>query len=212
MREQAYRWALWITVGAFIALTHALDQWGAGSVRDWVFGQTGAAWVQAVGSIAAIAGAFAIASFQAKKQHRSAHALLSHQQLQAVRTLRRLTEAAAGGMRFAVVQLDSIKALEAAAEQGFKLNFGGMADIQESLREMPVYQVDAEGARLCFMARMTIGRFIRGGEVALETYRTMNAAALDEFLKGFAACLDDMDECVAGMQALIGRLEAEVDA
>lgn len=55
MREQTYRWSLWLAVGSVIVVVNALDIWGAREVRDWVFGQTGAAWVQAIGSIAAMA-------------------------------------------------------------------------------------------------------------------------------------------------------------
>lgn len=54
MREQTARWVFWMTVLAVAALIWAIDTWTWACVRDWLFGQTGAAWVQALGSIAAI--------------------------------------------------------------------------------------------------------------------------------------------------------------
>lgn len=58
MRQRAYRWAFWAAAIAVVLVINAIDVWSAKDVRDWVFGQTGAAWVQAVGSVAAIVFGF----------------------------------------------------------------------------------------------------------------------------------------------------------
>ena len=58
---------LWAASAVFIGLIHAVDTFGGLAVRDWIFGQTGAAWVQAIGSIGAILSAIAVV----KRQHES---------------------------------------------------------------------------------------------------------------------------------------------
>src|SRR5690349_8726329 len=68
MGERIYLACWWVTIVIGIVVINAIDVAGPRCVRDWVFGQTGAAWVQAIGSIGAIVGAFALVSVQAKRQ------------------------------------------------------------------------------------------------------------------------------------------------
>lgn len=88
MKVTVQRVSFWIAVLTFAALVNALDFWGGTTVLCAMTSATAASWVQAIGSIAAIAaGAFGIA-WQARQQHQSAVALdLRQRKLQTARSL-----------------------------------------------------------------------------------------------------------------------------
>lgn len=63
--EARWTYIFWLCVALYLLMIFATDSFGVVSVRDWVFGQTGAAWVQAIGSVGAILAAVSVV----KRQH-----------------------------------------------------------------------------------------------------------------------------------------------
>lgn len=66
MNERMLRWLFMTCCALHVAMVWAVSSWGWGQVIEALAGQTAASWIQAVGSIGAILGAFAVVQFQVR--------------------------------------------------------------------------------------------------------------------------------------------------
>ena len=164
---------------------------------DW------AAWVQAVGSVAAIGVAIAVAAHQSKSQHASAMEVFQAQnraeRADAARTLAVLAANSARALRKISEQIPDRQAVHEAADGLRPCAVGELKRIDDYLRQIPLHSLPDSLVTLT----MALGSVVRQStlkiESAISLHRNMDAAMFDDFFR----TLQEMNESLSEIAARI---------
>lgn len=178
------------------------------SSSDW------AAWVQAVGSIAAIFGAAGIAIWQAGKQHKTSLAAVHAQhrlaRVATARALHSLSTNCQRAMAHAARQLPSREAVYNIAEGHAHFDLEELKVIEGAVRSIPLHTLPHQLVHLTMIVSSTVRQFRENVEVALQSHRSMDAAAFEKFFGVLGEMQRSLDLTCADIQAEVTRLESEV--
>lgn len=175
-----------------------------------------AAWVQALGSIVAIAGAAWIAGWQARKQHESAIKLQA----------REAKSAALGyAETLAVLARTSTKVIEVLSEMvGDRQRVHEIAegdvhfDIEELVRldsrilSIPVHSLPPSLVQPTIFLGSTVRQCRQKLELVLRVHRSMDAEAFQDFFESLAEMKTSARETWNDIQKVVDRLIAERDS
>lgn len=166
-----------------------------------------AAWVQAVGSIAAVFGAAGIAIWQARQQHKNSLALLrTEQRLGRVELAKALLSLSQNCLRLLdhlAAQFPDREAVYNIAEGKVHVDFNELSVVEGAVHDIPLHSLPHGLVSLTMMVSSTVRQFRENVDFALQSHRTMDA---NEFKKLFRV-LADMR---ASLKLTCNDIEAEV--
>jgi len=146
-----------------------------------------AAWVQAVGSVAAIAAAAWIAMHQVKLQHKSALELhqteLRTDRVDAGRTLSVLATNSSRAMRHVSGQLRDRESVYKAAEGLIHCDIGELSRIDTYLGGIPLHSIPYPLVTPTMILGSTVRQFKEKVEMVLRVHRQMDAVMFEDFFR-----------------------------
>lgn len=166
-----------------------------------------AAWIQALGSIAAVIGAAWVAIWQSRRQHQSSLAVLreEHRLARTELTLALLTLSrnCARAVQHAAAQLQDREAIHLVAWNERHFDAGELGVIENAVLGIPLHQLPHTLVTPTMVLGSTLRQFRQKVASALGAHREMNAGDFADFFRGVA-------EMQASLQATCGDIEAEV--
>jgi len=162
--------------------------WAVVGIVGWenirkVDGPTWAAWVQAFGSIAAIVGAFAVATYQGRQQRRSAEIQRAMAQLDMAERVGALADGAINGIEFVAALLDQREKIHAAAEFGFDGMLAEVRAVGAQFGSVPLSEVPPDVVRITMLFGAIVRQVDVKVSVALASHRSMDGAAFQDFFQ-----------------------------
>lgn len=146
-----------------------------------------AAWVQAIGSIVAIAVALFVAAYQARRQFRSA------QDIQAIQQQSAKKETAATLSEVAKICVTTVKFLSTEIDTREKVNFIAKGDrhfdleqikrLDYAITEIPVHALPSNFVLPMFLLSSVIRQFAAKVEQVLRVHSSMNSDSFDDFYR-----------------------------
>jgi len=147
-----------------------------------------AAWVQAIGSIAAICGAVAIAVWQSKQQHKASLDLLrAEKRLARTELAKALLSLSTGALRLldhSAKAFPDRQSVHDTAEGRRYFDFGELRVVEGAIQAISLHTLPHELVRLVMIVNSTVRQFRENIEFAIQTHRQMDA---DGFTKLFDA-------------------------
>jgi len=166
-----------------------------------------AAWVQAIGSIAAVFGAAGIAIWQSAKQHKNALALLrTEQRLGRTELAKALLSLSQNCLRLLddlAARFPDREAVHNVAEGNVHVDFKELSVIEGAVHDIPLHSLPHRLVSLTMMVRSTVRQFRENIDFALRSHRTMDAK---EFVKLFQL----LAEMKASLKLTCNDIESEV--
>lgn len=166
-----------------------------------------AAWVQAVGSIAAIFGAAGIAIWQSGKQHRNALELQRTEQrfsrIELAKALLSLSQNCLRLVDHSATQLPDRQAIYNIVEGKVQFDFNELCVVERAVRDIPLHSLPHRLVSLTMMVSSSVRQFRENIEFALESHRTMDS---NEFEKLFRV----LGEMRVSLKLTCGDIESEV--
>lgn len=170
-----------------------------------------AAWVQAVGSVAAIFGAAGIAIWQAGKQHKSSlEVVRAEHRLAGVATARALHSLSTNcqrAMAHAAVQFPSREAVHCIAEGRTHFDLEELKVIEGAVRSVPLHALPHQLVHLTMILSSTVRQFRENVEFALQSHRTMDGGAFEKFFGVLGELQRSLGLTCTDIQAEVVRLE-----
>lgn len=166
-----------------------------------------AAWVQAVGSIAAVFGAAGIAIWQSGRQHKNSLALLrTEQRLGRVELAKALLSLSQNCLRLLdhlAAQFPDREAVYNIGEGRVHVDFNELSVAEGAVHDIPLHSLPHRLVSLTMMVRSTVRQFRENVDFALQSHRAMDA---NEFEKLFRI----LEEMRASLKLTCNDIEAEV--
>ena len=178
----------WLGTTAYLfscAVLLAAEEWGWSSVRDWSFGPTGAAWVQAIGSIGAILGAFAVAQQQSRNSVRAARLEAAEKRLEAAGTLDFLAASSVRALDHVHGQLGTREHIEVRAHQGMPDLLLTLENLRDGFRQIPLYGLPVDLLRSFNVIAGCVDQYVWKLKGVIEWHRAMDAAAFANYFQVF---------------------------
>jgi hypothetical protein len=171
-----------------------------------------AAWVQALGSIAAIVAAAWIAIHQAKLQHRSALDLHMREHRTArvdiAKTLSVLAINSSKAMRHVSGQLNDRESVHRAADGLIHCDLGELCRIDTYLIGIPLHSVPYSLVTLTMILGSTVRQFKDKVEMTLRLHRKMDANMFEDFFRALGEMNASIEATCCDIAAEIKSLEA----
>lgn len=171
-----------------------------------------AAWVQALGSVAAIVAAAWIAVHQAKLQHRNALDLHMTEQRTArvdiAKTLSVLAKNSAKAMRHISGQLKDRESVHRVAERLIHCDIGELRRIDKYLSEIPLHSVPYSLVTPTMVLGATVRQFIEKVEMTLRLYSQMDSSMFKDFFETIGAMNLSIDEACRNVTVEVKNLNA----
>lgn len=143
------------------------------------------AWVQAVGSVAAILASVRIAAWQARKTQAQTLFVIEQQgraeYLRSARTLVEMAKAVLKVQAHVAKKLCSRESIGAAAEDRLAFDWPEVIALERALNQVEIHRLPAELVSLSLILAATVRQFRIKVEMALDTHRQMDAAAMVDF-------------------------------
>jgi hypothetical protein len=166
-----------------------------------------AAWVQAVGSIAAVFGAAGIAIWQAARQHKNGLALLRTERrlgrMELAKALLALSQNCLRLLDHLAAQFPNRQSVYDIAAGKVHVDFNELAVAEGAVHDIPLHSLPHRLVSLTMMVRSTVRQFRENIEFALRAHRTMDSEA---FEKLFTV----LTEMRASLKLTCGDIESEV--
>ena len=166
-----------------------------------------AAWVQAVGSIAAVFGAAGIAIWQANRQQKNSLALLRTEQrlgrVELAKALLALSQNCLRLLDHLAAQLHDREAFCNIADGRVHVDFNELSVAEGAVHDIPLHSLPYRLVSLTMMVRSSVRQFRENFEFALQSHRKMDA---NEFEKLFWV----LGEMRASLKQTCNDIEAEV--
>jgi len=144
-----------------------------------------AAWVQAIGSVAAIVAAALIAKHQSNLQHKNAINLHKTErcteQTEITKTLSVLSINSSKAMAYIANQLNNRESIHKAAEGQIPCDVGELVRIDTYLSNIPLHIVPHSMVSLTMILGATVRQFKDKVEMAFELHRKMDAEMFEDF-------------------------------
>ncbi|WP_269533759.1 hypothetical protein [Chitinimonas sp. BJYL2] len=170
-----------------------------------------AAWIQAIGSVAAIIAAAWIAIHQSKIQHRNALEVHKTEQLTAqisiAKTLYVLSANSSKAMKHIASQLHDREAISHAAEGHIHCDIGELIRIDTYLGSIPLHSIPYSLVTPTMVLEATVRQFKDKIEMALRLHRNMDASMFDDFFKTVTTMSSSLEATCQDFEAEVKRLE-----
>ncbi len=171
-----------------------------------------AAWVQALGSIAAIFGAAWIAIHQAKVQHRNALELHKTEERSAKldlgKTLSVLATNSAKAMNHIAGQLNDRESVYRAAEGLVHCDIGEIERINAYIEAVPLHTIPYPLVTPTMVLSSTVRQFKEKVGMALRLHRQMDGNMFEEFFRTLSEMNASIGATCKDIEAELKRLEA----
>lgn len=172
-----------------------------------------AAWVQAIGSIAAILGSVGVAVWQSQQQHRTSMATLkaerSFARLEAARAIQELSTGALRLLEHSTKAFPDRQAVHDTAEGRRFFDFGELRVIEEAVQTIPLHTLPHEFVRLTMILGSCIRQFRESLEFALPQYSQMDSNAFDDLFDSMASLTRSLGLTCKDIDAAVKRAEGE---
>lgn len=172
-----------------------------------------AAWVQALGSIIAILGATGTAVWQARKQHNNALELHRAEQRYArtelAKTLSTLAQNCSKAMVFLTGQVKDREAVHNVAEGHIHFDLGGIERLDAAITTIPLHSLPSALVTPTMILSATVRQFREKVEMVLRVYRTMDAAAFEDFFRVLGEMNESLKATCADIAKEVDRVEHE---
>lgn len=171
-----------------------------------------AAWVQALGSVAAIIAAAWIAIHQSKIQHRNALELhkteLRSAQIDIAKTLSVLAVNSSKAMKHIASQLHDREAIHLVAEGLVHCDLGELSRIDTYLSSIPLHSIPYSLVTPTMVLEATVRQFKNKTEMALRLHRQMDATMFDDFFRTVQEMSASLEATCRDFETEVKRLEA----
>jgi hypothetical protein len=172
-----------------------------------------AAWVQAIGSIAAIIGAAWIAIWQSRKQHKSSLELLRTEhklvRIEVAQALSFLSSNAQRLLNSYTKELSDREFLHKVAERKIYYDLNELKIVEGAVHSMPLHEIPHQLVGLRMLAHSAIRQFRENIEKALEIHSTMNAAEFGKFFSVLSEIQKSLKHYCDEIQMEVTKLEKE---
>jgi len=172
-----------------------------------------AAWVQAIGSIAAIAGAVGIAIWQSRKQHQTSLAALKAQhslaRLEAARALQELSIAAHRLLEHSTKAFPDRQAVHDTAEGRRFFDFGELRVIEGALQAVPLHALPHDLVRLTMILGSCVRQFRENIEFAMPRHRQMDAQEFTTLFDSLASLTKSLGLTRQDIESAVKRAAGE---
>jgi hypothetical protein len=172
-----------------------------------------AAWVQAGGSIAAIAGAVGIAIWQSRKQHQASLAVLRAQhslaRLEAARALKELSVAAHRLLEHSNKAFPDRQAVHDTADGRRFFDFGELRVIEGALQSVPLHSLPHDLVRLTMVLGSCVRQFRENIEFAMQRHRQMDAKDFTTLFESLASLTKSLGLTRQDIESAVKRAESE---
>lgn len=172
-----------------------------------------ASWVQAWGSILAIAGTAGAAIYQAQTQHQSTIAGLRQEQKQAhpqvAETMGQLATNALKLQRHIAEKLDTRDAIHAAAKHELPFDLPELRSLERALESVVLHQLPAALVSPSMGLAWTVRQFRTKVEMALQFHRTMDAEAFQDFFDSVSTMNSSLDQTVSEFSRTLKTLHKQ---
>lgn len=172
-----------------------------------------AAWVQAVGSIAAIFGAASIAIWQARHQHKDSFDLLhAEQRLARTELAQALLSLSTNCLRLLVycaAQFPDRESVKNVAEGNVHFDLNELKVVEGAVLAIPLHSLPHKLVGLTMMVSSTVRQFREIVEFALQSHRSMDASAFEKLFKILAELQASLKLTCADIQSEVTRLQNE---
>lgn len=170
-----------------------------------------AAWVQAIGSIAAVGAAVWIALWQSRKQHQASLALLKAERdsakLEMAKAVQRLSTGALIALDISNRSFPDPDAIVEIAEGKKFYDLGELGVIENAILGIPLHSLPHELVRLNMIASSSIRQYHRAIKMALSKGRAMTEQDLKGFFETLYGATDELSKTCIDIDAEIARLE-----
>lgn len=144
-----------------------------------------AAWIQAVGSIAAIVGATYIAIWQSRRQHEISLAVMRAEhrlaRTELARTLLALSVNCSRATEYVVKQFPDRESVHRIAEQEAHFDFNELRIIESAVIGIPLHSLPHTLVSLTMILSSTVRQLREKVESTLQFHRQMDSAAFEDF-------------------------------
>lgn len=172
-----------------------------------------AAWVQAIGSIAAVIGTALVAIWQSRKQHQISLAVLrTEHRLQREETSKALLVISRNTSREIVRvigQLHDRDAVHSIAEKSVYFDFNEVRVLEHAILGIPLHSLPHNLVSLTMILSSTVRQFRESVETALERHRTLDAEEFAKFFSILGEMRRTLELTCADIEAEVNRSEPE---
>ena len=172
-----------------------------------------AAWVQAIGSIAAILGAVGIAVWQARRQHEVSMTVLkaerSFARIEAARAMQELSIAANRLLEHSTKAFPDRQAVHDTAEGRRFFDFGELRVLEGAIQAIPLHALPHELVRLTIIVGSCVRQFRENIEFAISRHRQMDATAFTTLFENLSSLTRSLDLTCNDIEAAVKRAECE---
>ena len=162
-----------------------------------------AAWVQAIGSIAAIF----VAIWIGKNQTKSVIQQSKDAKFASAEALCELSKAAFNLQKHFEKNLSCRDAVHEAGETGLVFDMAMLEGLEKSLSAIQFHQLPASLVRLALILSSSITQLRMKVEVALRLHRQMDAAAFDDFFNTLKKMTASLDLTIAEIEEEVKKLK-----
>lgn len=170
-----------------------------------------AAWIQAIGSIAAIFGAAGIAIWQSNRQHKSSLELISadHRlaRTEVARALLSLSENSLRLLKGYARQLPDRTRVHQVAEGLLPLDLNELRVVEGAVQAIPLHSLPHPLVSLTMMVNSTIRQYREHIELVLKVHREMSAREFEDFFSNLTKMRESLQQTCGEIQAEIAKFE-----
>lgn len=172
------------------------------------------AWVQAIGSIAAIIGAAAIAIWQSNKQHVNSLELLSTEhrlsRLEVARALLSLSTSSLSMLNHYAKLLPDRDAVHHFGDEITHLDLNELKVVEGAVQTIPLHSLPHQLVSLTMMLGSTLRQFREHVELVIQVHRKMDANQFESFFANMADMRRSLKETCDDIQTEVNKLECNV--
>jgi len=172
-----------------------------------------AAWVQAIGSIAAIVGATWIAIWQSRRQHDNSLAVMRAEhrlsRTELARTLLALSVNCSRAMEHAAKQFPDRETVHRIADEEAHFDFNELRTIENAVIGVPLHSLPHRLVPLTMILSSTVRQFREKVESALRFHRQMDATAFQDFFAVLGQMQASLSLTCKDIQVEVERAEHE---
>ncbi|WP_374515337.1 hypothetical protein [Niveibacterium sp.] len=172
-----------------------------------------ASWVQAIGSIAAIAGAVGIAIWQAKQQHKASLDLLrAERRMARVEAAKAFLSLSTGALRLLQHSAEAFPDRESVHDtaEGRKFfDLGELKVIEGAVQAISLQSLPHELVRLAMIVSSTVRQFRENVELSIQRHRQMDAENFKQFFDALAGLSQSLKLTCDDIKNEVHRAESE---
>jgi len=172
-----------------------------------------AAWVQAVGSIAAILCAGGIAVWQSKQQHRTSLEVVRTEhrlaRIEVAKTLLSLSKSCLRLLEHSAHQLPDRDTIHNIADGGTHFDLNELQFVEGALQQIPLHSLPHKLVPLTMIVSSTVRQFRENVEFALQRSRALDTQAFAKFFDVLVASQASLAKTCQDIESEVTRAETE---